>query len=134
MTTPTTNNNFIDAPPPTVTNTILPPRTPAPITATNITWPTPPTSVATSDFLPHATSNTTTAPSTSDGNSELTCPHCPRALTHRMVLLGDMRIDDSVIHRDAITSCARINTSHSPPMNSTTSTNSRAPQVQDLPT
>ncbi|VDL89294.1 unnamed protein product [Schistocephalus solidus] len=60
-TTPTTDNN-IDAPPPPITDTILPPPLPAPITATNTTCPTPTTSVATSDYLPPAISNTTAAP------------------------------------------------------------------------
>ncbi|VDM00854.1 unnamed protein product [Schistocephalus solidus] len=53
-TTPTANNHFIDAPQPTVTETILPPLLSAP----NTTCPTP----ATSDYLPLATSNTTTIP------------------------------------------------------------------------
>ncbi|VDL89493.1 unnamed protein product [Schistocephalus solidus] len=35
--TPTTYNHFIDAPPPTITDTILPPTANAPITATNTT-------------------------------------------------------------------------------------------------
>ncbi|VDL95557.1 unnamed protein product [Schistocephalus solidus] len=39
MITPTTDNNFIKAPPPTITDTILP-LLPAPITATNTTCPT----------------------------------------------------------------------------------------------
>ncbi|VDL93115.1 unnamed protein product [Schistocephalus solidus] len=38
-----------------------------PSTATNTTCPTPTTTVATSDYLPPATSTTSTAPSTSDG-------------------------------------------------------------------
>uniref|UniRef100_A0A183TRB0 C2H2-type domain-containing protein n=1 Tax=Schistocephalus solidus TaxID=70667 RepID=A0A183TRB0_SCHSO len=49
-TTPTTNNNFIDALPPMIADTILP-LLPAPITATNTTCPTPTTSVATSNYL-----------------------------------------------------------------------------------
>ncbi|VDL88713.1 unnamed protein product [Schistocephalus solidus] len=49
--TPTTDNHFIDAPSPTITDIILPPPTLAPITATNTTCPTPTTSVATSDNL-----------------------------------------------------------------------------------
>ncbi|VDL98213.1 unnamed protein product [Schistocephalus solidus] len=51
------------------TETIIPPPHPAPIKATNKTCPTPATSVATSGFLPPATSTvttTTTAPSTND--------------------------------------------------------------------
>ncbi|VDL93024.1 unnamed protein product [Schistocephalus solidus] len=67
--TMTMDKNFIDAPPPTITDTILPPPLPAPITATNPTCSTPTTSVATSDYLPPAISNTTAAPSTSDGDS-----------------------------------------------------------------
>ncbi|VDL93457.1 unnamed protein product [Schistocephalus solidus] len=54
---PTTDNHFIDAPPSTITDTFLPPPPPAPITTTNTTCPTPTTSVATSDYLPPATSN-----------------------------------------------------------------------------
>ncbi|VDL95836.1 unnamed protein product [Schistocephalus solidus] len=38
MTTPTTDNNFIDAPPPMITDTILPPPPPAPITVMNTTY------------------------------------------------------------------------------------------------
>ncbi|VDL88921.1 unnamed protein product [Schistocephalus solidus] len=55
-------NHFIDATPPTITDTILPPPLAAPITTTNTTCPTPTTSVVTSDYLPPATANTTTAP------------------------------------------------------------------------
>ncbi|VDL95119.1 unnamed protein product [Schistocephalus solidus] len=79
-TTPTTDTHFIDAPPSTITDTILPPPLHALISATNTTCPTPSTSVATYDYLPPATSNTTTNndPSTSDGDSVLTCPHCDR--------------------------------------------------------
>ncbi|VDM03861.1 unnamed protein product [Schistocephalus solidus] len=127
-------------------------------------------SLATSDYLSPATSNTTTTtrPSTSDGDSVLTCPHCdltitshiglvghlrihrtatgelvlgvlkysrdrhlqcphcPRAFTYRMGLLGHMRIHENEIHCDASTSCAPTNTSHCPPMSSTSSTSSRA--------
>ncbi|VDL89762.1 unnamed protein product [Schistocephalus solidus] len=72
MTIPTTHNNFIDAPPPTITDIILPPPPPAQLMATNTTNPTPTISVATSDDLPSATPNTTTAPSTSDGYLVLT--------------------------------------------------------------
>ncbi|VDM04830.1 unnamed protein product [Schistocephalus solidus] len=74
MTNPNTDNNFIHAPPPTITDTILPPPRPAPITATNTNCPTLTTTVATSDFLPPDTSNYTTASSTSDEDSDLTCP------------------------------------------------------------
>ncbi|VDM00147.1 unnamed protein product [Schistocephalus solidus] len=48
-TTPTTDKNFIDVPPPTITDTILPHPHPAPITAT--TCRTPTSSVATCDYL-----------------------------------------------------------------------------------
>ncbi|VDL85277.1 unnamed protein product [Schistocephalus solidus] len=51
-----------------------------------------------------------------------------------MGLIGPMRIHESGIHHDDITACAPINTSHSPPMSSTTSISSRAPQAQHLPT
>ncbi|VDL91531.1 unnamed protein product [Schistocephalus solidus] len=60
MTTPTASDYYIDAPP---------------LTTTNTTCHSPTTSVATANYLPPATSNTTTAPSTSDGESVLTCPH-----------------------------------------------------------
>ncbi|VDL93785.1 unnamed protein product [Schistocephalus solidus] len=138
--------------------------------ATNTTCPTSKTSVATSGYLPPAISNTTAAPSTSDGDSVLPSPHCDRtftshiglvshlqihrtetgelvpgaqrhsgdrrlqclhclrAFTHRMGLIGHMRIHESGIHHDASTSCAPMNTSHIPPMSSTTSTRSRAPE------
>ncbi|VDM04458.1 unnamed protein product [Schistocephalus solidus] len=48
--------------------------------------------VATSDYLPTATSNTTTAPSTRDGDSVLTCPHCDRTFNSHICLLGHFRI------------------------------------------
>ncbi|VDM02804.1 unnamed protein product [Schistocephalus solidus] len=112
-TTPTTNNNFIDVPPPTITETILLPPLPVTITATNTTCPTSTTSVATSDYLPPATSNTTTSAS------------C--AFIHHIGLIGHMRIHDSGIDRGASTSCASINTSHIHPMSSTTSTSIRPP-------
>ncbi|VDM03624.1 unnamed protein product, partial [Schistocephalus solidus] len=56
ITTPTTPNNFLDAPPPTITDSVLPRILPAPITGTNTTCPTPTNSVATSNYLPPATS------------------------------------------------------------------------------
>ncbi|VDM02502.1 unnamed protein product [Schistocephalus solidus] len=89
MTTPTTDNNFIDVPPPTITDIILPPPT---MTATNTTCPNPATSVATSDYLSPATSNTTTAANSSDGDSVLTCPHCDRTFTSHIVLVGLLQI------------------------------------------
>ncbi|VDL89216.1 unnamed protein product [Schistocephalus solidus] len=58
--TPTTDNHLRDAPPPTITDIFHPPPCLAPITATNTTYPTRTTSVATSDFLPPATFTTTT--------------------------------------------------------------------------
>ncbi|VDM00422.1 unnamed protein product [Schistocephalus solidus] len=58
-TTPTTDNSFIDAPPPMSTGSILPIAPPSPITAKNTNCPTPTTSVATSEYLPPATYNTT---------------------------------------------------------------------------
>ncbi|VDM00842.1 unnamed protein product [Schistocephalus solidus] len=174
-TTPNTDNNFINIPPPTISNIILPPTPSSPISVTNNTCPSPTTSITTSDYLPSATSNTITAPSTSDGDSVLTCPHCnrkftsniglvghlriyctetgeivpgvptnsrdrrlqcphyPRAFTHRMGLIGHMRIHESGIHRDVSTSCAPINTSHIPPMSSTTNTNSTTPADSESP-
>ncbi|VDL96105.1 unnamed protein product [Schistocephalus solidus] len=45
-----------------------------------------------------------------------------------------MRVHVSGTHRDINTSCAPINTSVSPPMSSTSSTSSGAPQTQHLPT
>ncbi|VDL92339.1 unnamed protein product [Schistocephalus solidus] len=89
-TTLTTDNNFIGAPPPTITDIILPPSSPAPITATNNTCPTP----TTSEYLPPATSKITTAPSTSDGDSVLTCLHCNRTFTSHIGLVGHFRGDD----------------------------------------
>ncbi|VDL94529.1 unnamed protein product [Schistocephalus solidus] len=87
--TPITDNNFIDAPPPTITDTIHSSPPPAPITLTNTTCPTPTTSVATSGYLPPAPSNTTTVPSTSDEN------YCSCAVTHHISLLGQMRVHES---------------------------------------
>ncbi|VDM05767.1 unnamed protein product [Schistocephalus solidus] len=54
--------------------------------------PKPPktTSVATSDYLSPATSNATTAPSISKWDSVLTCPHCYRAFTSRIGLVGHL--------------------------------------------
>ncbi|VDL90803.1 unnamed protein product [Schistocephalus solidus] len=76
-TTQTTDNNFIDVPSSTITDTILLPPPVAPIKPMNTTCPTPATSVAPSDYLPTA-SSTTTAPSTSDRDWVLTCPHFDR--------------------------------------------------------
>ncbi|VDL92027.1 unnamed protein product [Schistocephalus solidus] len=86
MTSPITDNNFIHATPATVTDTILRPPPSAPITATNTTCPTPTTSLATSDYLPPATSIATIAPSTSEEDSVLTCPHYDRTLTSHIAL------------------------------------------------
>ncbi|VDL91063.1 unnamed protein product [Schistocephalus solidus] len=91
-TTPTTDNNCIDAPPPTISDTIISSPTLAMITGTNITRPTPATSVATSDYLPPATSNTPATRSTSDGESVLTCPHCDRTFTSGIGLVDHLRI------------------------------------------
>ncbi|VDL86330.1 unnamed protein product [Schistocephalus solidus] len=163
--------NDFDAPLPTITDTILPPLPPAPITSANTTCPTPTTSVSTSDYLTLAIFNTTAAPITSDGDSVLTCPHCdrtftshiglvghlrihrtetgelvpgapthigdrrlqcphcPRAFIHRMGLIGPMRIHKSGMHRDVSTSCVPINTSHTAPMSSATSTSSRSSRL-----
>ncbi|VDL91975.1 unnamed protein product [Schistocephalus solidus] len=84
----TTDNNFSDAPQPTITDTILLPPPSAPITVTNPGCPTPTTSVATSDYLPPAASNITTALSTSDGDSVLTCPHCDHTFTNTSAKLA----------------------------------------------
>ncbi|VDL94709.1 unnamed protein product [Schistocephalus solidus] len=88
----TNDNNFIDAPPPTITDTILPPPPPAPITATNNTCATPTTLVASSDYLTPATFTTTTAPSTSNVDSILTCPHCDHTFTSHIDLAGHLQI------------------------------------------
>ncbi|VDL95545.1 unnamed protein product [Schistocephalus solidus] len=106
-TIPTTDNNFIDAPPPTITDIIHPHPPPAPTTAMNTTCLTPTTSVATSDYLPPATSKTTTAPSTSDGDSALTCPHCDHTLTSHIGLVCHLRI-----HRRAETAASNALTAH----------------------
>ncbi|VDL99470.1 unnamed protein product [Schistocephalus solidus] len=92
-TTPTTDNNFSDAPPPTITDIILPPPSPVPIKATNTTCLTPATS-------------TTTAPSTSDEHSVLTCLHCDHTFTSH------------IHHRDWRTSAWSTNTQQRlpPPM------------------
>ncbi|VDM01550.1 unnamed protein product [Schistocephalus solidus] len=83
-TTPTTASHFADAPPPRITNAILSPPLISSITMTNTTCLTPTTSVC--------TSNTTTAPSTSDGDSALTCPHCDRTFTSHIGLIGHLRL------------------------------------------
>ncbi|VDM03551.1 unnamed protein product [Schistocephalus solidus] len=75
---------------PIITDTILPPTCPAPITVMNTTCPTPATSVTTSNYLPPATSNTTTATSTGDGDSVLTCPNCDRTFTSHIGLIGHL--------------------------------------------
>ncbi|VDM04221.1 unnamed protein product [Schistocephalus solidus] len=91
-TTPANDNNFFDVSPHTTFNTILNATIHAPIMATNTTCPTPTTSVATSEYLPPVTSNTTNAPSTSDGDSVLTCPHCDRTFTSHIGLVSHLRI------------------------------------------
>ncbi|VDL93841.1 unnamed protein product [Schistocephalus solidus] len=92
---------------------------PAPITATTTTCPTPTTSVATSDYLPPAISNTTAAPSTSDGDSVLTCPHCDRTFTSHIGLVGHLRINrtetgETVLGSPTCTRRTRFNCSHCP--------------------
>ncbi|VDL93741.1 unnamed protein product [Schistocephalus solidus] len=89
---PTTDNNFLDAPLPMITDTIFPPPPSAPIKATNTTCPTPTTLVSISDFVSPATSNTTTTPGTSDGESVITCPQCDRTFTSSIGLIGHLRI------------------------------------------
>ncbi|VDL92484.1 unnamed protein product [Schistocephalus solidus] len=81
QTTTTTNaatdTNFIEVTPPTITDNIVSPPPSAPITAMNITCPTPTTSVATSAYLPPATITSTTstaAPSSIDGHSVVNSP------------------------------------------------------------
>ncbi|VDL88937.1 unnamed protein product [Schistocephalus solidus] len=69
------------------------------------------------------------AASTHSRDRRLHCHHCPRAFTHHMGLLSHMRIHESGIRRDANTSNAHINTSHSPPMSATISTSNRAPRL-----
>ncbi|VDL94951.1 unnamed protein product [Schistocephalus solidus] len=91
-TIPTTDNNFIDSTPPTITDTILPPPLPAPITAINNTCPSPTTSLAASDYLSIAISNTIAATPISDGNSLANCPHCDCTFTSRIDLVGHLRI------------------------------------------
>ncbi|VDL91081.1 unnamed protein product [Schistocephalus solidus] len=58
-TTPTTDNNFIDGLTTHDHRHHPPSSTPAPLTATNSTYPTPNTSLATSEYLPPASSTTT---------------------------------------------------------------------------
>ncbi|VDM03609.1 unnamed protein product [Schistocephalus solidus] len=93
MTTTTLNtyDHSFDAAPPTIPDIILPPQLLALLTPINTTCPTPVTSVATSDYLPLATSNTF-APSTNDGVSVLTCPHRNRIFTSSISLVGHLRL------------------------------------------
>ncbi|VDL95050.1 unnamed protein product [Schistocephalus solidus] len=91
-TNPITYNNFIDTPPPTITETVRPPPPHSTITVTNTTYPNSTTSVATSYYLPPAPSTTSNAPSTSDGDSVLTYPHCDRTLTSHIGLISHLRI------------------------------------------
>ncbi|VDL92699.1 unnamed protein product [Schistocephalus solidus] len=84
MTTPTTDKNFIDAPPPKITDEILPHSPFAPITLNNTTYTTP----TTSDYLQSASSTTSTTHSTSDGDSILTCHHCDHTFTSHIGLVG----------------------------------------------
>ncbi|VDM05284.1 unnamed protein product [Schistocephalus solidus] len=87
---PTTDNNLIDAPPLTITILLTPP--PLPITAMNTTRPTSTTSVAPSDNLPHATSNTTATLSTSDRVSVQTCRNYDLKFPSDLGLVGHLRI------------------------------------------
>ncbi|VDM03521.1 unnamed protein product [Schistocephalus solidus] len=73
-----------------ITDNLLPSPPSAPITATYAACPSPAISVTTSDYLPPATSTTTTASSTSDGESVLTCPPCTRTLTSHIGLVGHL--------------------------------------------
>ncbi|VDM04906.1 unnamed protein product [Schistocephalus solidus] len=75
---------IVGAPLPTSTDTFLPPPPLAPIMATNTTCLIP----ATSDYLPPATST----PSTSDGDSILTCTHCDRTFSSHIGRVGHLRI------------------------------------------
>ncbi|VDL90079.1 unnamed protein product [Schistocephalus solidus] len=90
-TNPTTDNKLIDAPQPTITDTIIHPPLTAPSTATNATSSTLTTSVATCDYLPPAISNTTANPSTNVGNSVVTFPHCDHTFTSHIGLTTDRR-------------------------------------------
>ncbi|VDL95791.1 unnamed protein product [Schistocephalus solidus] len=60
--------------------------------ATNNNCPTPTTSVASFDYLPLGTSNTTAAPSTCDGDLVLTCPNCDRTFTSHVRMVGHLLI------------------------------------------
>ncbi|VDL99914.1 unnamed protein product [Schistocephalus solidus] len=76
-----------------ITETTLPPPPLVPIMATKTTCPTPAPSVATSDYLPPDTvTSTTTVPSTSDEESEITCTHCDRTFTSHIGLLSYLQI------------------------------------------
>ncbi|VDM01571.1 unnamed protein product [Schistocephalus solidus] len=168
-TTPTTSDHSVDASPPTITDNFLHPLPLATNMLATATYPTRAAAVATTDYPPLAIF-TTFAPSTSDGDSVLTCtlcdrtltphrglvshlqihhieadepvsgapkhsrrgrlqcPHCSRACTHRMALLGHMLIHKSGIHHDVNTSNTSgvpINTPRSPPLSATTSTSSK---------
>ncbi|VDL94816.1 unnamed protein product [Schistocephalus solidus] len=81
-TTPTTNNNF-----PAAHNRRHHPPSSTPCADHGDEYHLPH-----SHHLPFAISNTTTAPSTSDGDSVLTCPNCSRTFTSHIGLVGHLRI------------------------------------------
>ncbi|VDL95953.1 unnamed protein product [Schistocephalus solidus] len=91
--TPTTDEHFIDAPPRTMTDTILPPPPPALITYEEHHLPHSHHLSSHlrlhANYLSPAITNTTTALSTSDGDSVLTCPHCDRTFTSCIGLVGN---------------------------------------------
>ncbi|VDL90993.1 unnamed protein product [Schistocephalus solidus] len=101
--TPTPYNNFIEAPPPTITDTIIPLPLTSPITATKTICPTLTTSVATSNYLPSASSNTTItckkaarksqAPRINTANAQAlpTCPRCECTFRAGIGLVGQLR-------------------------------------------
>ncbi|VDL81425.1 unnamed protein product [Schistocephalus solidus] len=113
----TTNNHSLDAPSPTIPDTFPPPPLP-PTTATNTTYLNPATIVATYDYLQPATSTTTTitttAPSTTDGDSVITCPHCDRTFTSHIGLVSHL-----CIHRtetgDSVSGAPTHQTGQRPP-------------------
>ncbi|VDL98961.1 unnamed protein product [Schistocephalus solidus] len=92
-TIPTIVDHSIDIPPPKITDTFLPPS------------PIPCADHANELHLPHSRHLSGhlrlppacyhrhhSRPSTSDGDSVLTCPHCNRTFTSRISLVGHLRI------------------------------------------
>ncbi|VDL97791.1 unnamed protein product [Schistocephalus solidus] len=87
-TTPNTGGHSGDAPPPSITSTILHPAV-SPSITTGTTSHIPCTAATTSDYLPPATL-TTTAPTTNDVDSILACPHFDRTFTLPIGLVGHL--------------------------------------------